>query len=90
MVMMEPNLPGWTMDELTLCLSVARLGRQVFNKTGLDGIYKINLRFRRPDSDGADPDLTTALETQLGLRLVSTTESIRAMVIDHIGLPTPN
>lgn len=89
-VMEDPNLPGWTMDQLTVCLGIARLGRQIFNRTGLTGIYKINLRFRRSDPEGADPDVTTALETQLGLRLVPTTESIRSMVIDHIALPTPN
>ena len=61
------------MDRLALLLS--RLLKQpVFNRTGLDGTYEVELNWR-PDDAAADtdaaakPDIFTAMPQQLGLRL---------------------
>ena len=69
MQMMDAKLKGWSMDQLAFALQVANLGRPVFDRTGLDGIYKIALSFRQRETEGEGPDVTTALDDQLGLRL---------------------
>jgi uncharacterized protein (TIGR03435 family) len=87
----DPNLPGWTMEELADSLSIARLERPVFDHTGLGGVYKIALKFDRAGTiDGQDPDVTTALEEQLGLRLEPSKERIKVIVIDRMSRPSPN
>jgi bla regulator protein blaR1 len=74
-----------------------QLGRQVLDQTGLTGTYDYSLQFAPlegfegappPDSDAAS--IFTALQEQLGLRLVSTTGPVDVLVIDHIEEPTPN
>jgi uncharacterized protein (TIGR03435 family) len=69
----------------------------VVNKTGLTGKYDFTLDWSR-DQDGmpdtqADtdaPGLFTAIEEQLGLKLVATKGPVDVIVIDHIELPTEN
>lgn len=93
MQIMDPKLQGWTMDQVATALGfpMARLGRKVFNRTGLDGIYRIDLSFRRPaDTEGAGPDVTTALREQLGLALKTAKEPLDVVVVDHVERPTPN
>ncbi len=86
------RLRGWpTMDELASMLVIARLGKKVFNRTGLDGIYRIDMSFRqRDDESGTGPDVTTALHEQLGLELRSAKEPLDVVVVDHIERPSPN
>src|SRR3984885_942473 len=45
-----------------------------------------------PAADGADaaPDIFTAMEQQLGLKLESTKAPVDVMVIDHVEKPSPN
>lgn len=69
-------------------------GRVVVDKTGLSGNYQFMLSLTN-SSDPLDPstninDLSafTALEEQLGLKLVSDRAPLRALVIDHIERPT--
>ncbi len=89
--MRDPSLPGWTMEELADSLEIATLDRPVFDHTGLEGIYKIALRFDTSGTiDGRDPDVTTALKEQLGLRLEARKERIKVLVIEHMSKPTPN
>ena len=70
------------MSDLALFLSNLNLGRQVVDKTGLNGKYDFTIRYT-PDTNsgpnGADsgappvptdaPSLTTALQEQLGIQL---------------------
>ncbi len=69
------------------------------DKTGLQGIYDIQLQFApsppvdKPDmkvSGPGSPTLTEALKKQLGLRLVKTTGPVKFLVIDHVEMPSPN
>ena len=90
MQMFDPSLPGWTMQQLADALAVANLGRPVMDKTGLTGLYKINLSFRQRGTDGEAPEATTALEEQLGLHLEARRERDSVVVIDHLGRPDPN
>jgi len=73
-------------------------GRQVINKTGLQGYYALTLRYattRRPGTTDAAvddnlPDFFTALQEQLGLKLQSEKMRLPIFVVDHIEKPTEN
>jgi uncharacterized protein (TIGR03435 family) len=66
----------------------------VVDHTGLNGVYKINLNFAPPGPDGKPmgdgPDLFSAVELQLGLKLDQRKEDVETIVIDHIEQPEPN
>jgi bla regulator protein blaR1 len=82
------------------------VGRIVVDRTGLTGLYQYDLRFSDAPVPGAgpgggfpfpakpaDPDapsLFTALEEQLGLKLVPQTAQIEVLVIDQVAPPKPN
>jgi uncharacterized protein (TIGR03435 family) len=65
----------------------------VVDHTGLPGYYDFTLQFGRPWSannpDGW-PDIFTAIQEQLGLKLESTRAPIDVLVIDHMEMPTAN
>lgn len=77
---------------------VARdLGEFVVDKTGLDGVYNIELRWTKEDSspDATDtdgvPSLFTALQETLGLRLQAQKVPVEIVVVDHVErVPTEN
>ena len=62
----------------------------VIDKTGLEGEFKINLAFSGDPLQYSDPDLETALQKQLGLRLVRHKDPVEHFVLDHIERPDPN
>ncbi len=95
---------GVKLDGFALSLS-GLAGGEVFNETGLDGFYSINLKFspRRspttidpgapnavtvPNDD--QPDIFTALQEQLGLKLVRGKKTLPVFVVDHIERPSEN
>jgi uncharacterized protein (TIGR03435 family) len=79
-------------------------GREVVDKTGLTGLYDISLKWTPlqataapgggsgnpppPDVEGAS--LFTAIEEQLGLKLVPARGQGKVLVIDHIEQPSAN
>ena len=64
-------------------------GRVVIDKTGLAGNYEFTLRYtNEPNATDDRPSLFTALEDQLGLKLVSDRAPLLVLVIDHIERPT--
>ena len=73
-------------------------GLDVVNDTGLHGAYDFTLQWTTakamlnatPESDADAPNLFTALQEQLGLRLVPTKAPVEVLVIDHIEQPTAN
>jgi uncharacterized protein (TIGR03435 family) len=78
---------------------MARIGdRQVVDKTGLDGNYDFTLTFDRnpvpPDATDAPPrlgpDIFSAVQEQLGLKLQSAKAPVQFLVIDHVELPSAN
>jgi uncharacterized protein (TIGR03435 family) len=88
---------GIELDSLALSLS-GEVGRMIVNKTGLTGRYSMDLKWQ-PDSMQAGsgaanaealPDLFTALEEQLGLKLESTKGPVDVYVIDHVERPSEN
>ncbi len=88
-------------SEFTLNLG-GNLDYIVQDRTGLKGNYDFKLRYSRPDStveSSRDDDLSnpeaqarlfTALQDQLGLKLVAERRPVRMLVIDSIERPTPN
>jgi uncharacterized protein (TIGR03435 family) len=88
---------GVTMEQFARSLNLID-GRQVFDRTGLEGRYEFILRSapRRaqtpigvPESTDRPP-LPTALQEQLGLRLVSDKALVDVVVVDFIERPTEN
>lgn len=83
------------MPVLTDLLSIA-LRQQIVDRTGLTGVFDIDLKFRpisaaSPDA-GTDlePDLFTALQEQLGLKLEPGRGSFPRVVFDRLERPTPD
>jgi uncharacterized protein (TIGR03435 family) len=69
------------------------LSRTVIDKTGLTGNFDIDLKWTPDDQQGtpdAGPTLFTALEEQLGLKLVPAKGSVDTFVVDHVERPTEN
>ena len=95
---------GTTMSMTSVVLSqlpelggagLSSVGRIVVDKTGLVGSYDWSLDWtpENVDSTSADanqPGLFTALQEQLGLKLVPTKGPVEVVVIDHIELPSAN
>ena len=89
-----PGPTGDTMQELADFLTFVRLHQPVIDKTGLEGRYKIALKFsiQPPGGDQVfeDPDLETALPQQLGLRLEMHKGTVKTLLVDHIEPPSAN
>jgi uncharacterized protein (TIGR03435 family) len=70
----------------------------ITNKTGLTGRYDWSLRWtpdtlkgpEAEDQNAEQPSLITALDEQLGLRLISEKDQVEAIAIDHVELPSDN
>ena len=81
-----------SMPDLAQALSDV-VHRQVVDKTGLAGRTDITLKWTSDDAaDQGVPVLSifTALEEQLGLKLVPAKGPVDTIVIDHIEMPTQN
>src|SRR5438093_5590698 len=64
--------------------------RTVIDKTGLHGLYDVDMEWM-PDAEGAPAtSLIRAIEEQLGLRLESTTGPVEVLVIDSVQKPSEN
>jgi uncharacterized protein (TIGR03435 family) len=67
--------------------------RPVIDRTGLTGDFDVELTFapfNAPAADSTAPDLLTAVQEQLGLKLESTKALVDVLVIDHVERPTPD
>lgn len=93
----EMTAKGQTLDSFAQ-MPFFGLESPIVNKTGLTGKYDFTLDWSR-DQDGppADtqvdtdaPSLFTAIEEQLGLKLVAAKGPVDVIVIDHIELPSEN
>jgi bla regulator protein BlaR1 len=72
-------------------------GRIMVDQTGLKGIYDFTLTWSESVASGAGqesetdaPSLFTAVQEQLGLKLVPTKGPVEVIVIDHIEKPSAN
>jgi uncharacterized protein (TIGR03435 family) len=93
---------GMTMQEFAEALTnLSAIGvrggsrqQPVIDKTGLEGRYKIDLKFSAEPPGGdqvfEDPDLETALQQQLGLKLETHKGIVETFLLDHIERPSAN
>jgi uncharacterized protein (TIGR03435 family) len=66
-------------------------GRVIVDRTGLTGNFEFTLRYSEQPAPGDDiPSLFTALQEQLGLKLVADRTPLQVLVIDRIERPTEN
>jgi uncharacterized protein (TIGR03435 family) len=97
------NLQGnaVTLEMLGGLLGRSELRRPVIDRTGLTGSFDVDLRYRpdlgvRPDGpppappDPDAPSIFTAVEEQLGLKLVSDRAALDVLVIDRVERPSPD
>ena len=81
---------GITAGDLAIIVS-APAGRAVIDKTGLAGVYDVELRHSGPDAAAVDAvSIFTAVQEQLGLRLENSTAPLDVIVVDSVSRPTPN
>jgi uncharacterized protein (TIGR03435 family) len=69
------------------------LDRNVVDKTGLAGNYDVSLTWtpdERRGTDDSSPSIFTALEEQLGLKLVPSKSAVDIIVVDHVERPSEN
>jgi uncharacterized protein (TIGR03435 family) len=90
-----------TMEKFAAYLTTLNLGREVQDRTGLTGRYDLKLDFApltatAPSAESAAPapdaapDIFTAIQEQLGLKLEPARGPLRTLVIDHIEKPSEN
>ena len=84
---------GVTLSDLAGNLAFP-LDRTVLNKTGLTGRYDFQLRWTADGASAgatdAPPDLFTAIQEQLGLKLQAAKGPVTTLVVDHVEQPTAN
>jgi uncharacterized protein (TIGR03435 family) len=76
---------GYSMAQLAGILT-ANTDRMVLDRTGLEGVYDLELAWSLDDS----PGLFTALVEQLGLKLEPGVGPVEVVVIDAVQRPTPD
>ena len=90
-----------TMDDFVAMLQRATLDKPTVNQTGLAGKYDFDLKFAQDESqyggevpkapdDAQSPPLFTAMQEQLGLKLVATRGMVSATVVDEAERPRAN
>lgn len=98
------SLPGKnaTMEDLAGVMERTVLDRPVVDRTGLSGKFDFNLiwtpdetqfggaRVRPPAGNDTAPDLFTAFQEQLGLKLQATKAPVDVIVIDRVSKPSEN
>ena len=81
-----------TMTYLALML-VIEARRPVIDRTGLTGDFEFELEFAPFNATAADstaPDLFTAIQEQLGLKLESARAPVEVLVVDRAERPSEN
>jgi uncharacterized protein (TIGR03435 family) len=93
-----------TLDQFCKMLQTAALDRPVVNQTGLSGTYDFSLVWTpeqivnaapnpnalTPDKADATPDIYTATQQQLGLRIDATKLRVEVLVVDKVEKPSEN
>jgi len=87
----DSHSPNITLQEFSSFLS-SLVGFPVVDETGIKGSFDIKLQYAQEgDTDSSLPSVFTALQEQLGLKLVSRKVPLEMIVIDHVDrVPTEN
>jgi uncharacterized protein (TIGR03435 family) len=84
---------GWSMAQVVDFLTgqPSLDGRPVIDRTGLSGIYEIDLDYAfRPGFAGGKPEIYDAVQEQLGLKLNSIKAPFDLLVVDRLEKPDAN
>ncbi len=95
---------NYSMSDLAKGIQDAFLDKPVIDQTGLHERYDFDLKWTPDDSQSycpgdparsrddpdASPGLYTAIQEQLGLKIVPAKAPVQVMIIDHIELPSEN
>ena len=88
------TMPKATMDDLVeSILNGAGLDRPVVNQTGLNGTYDINLTYTpefKMSNGPEDISVFTAVQGQLGLKLIQQRAAVEMLVVDEAQKPSAN
>ncbi len=90
------ELTSWANPMTSFVSSMSNLvDRTVIDKTGLKGDYDLHMKWTSetappPLPDDAPPLLFTAIQEQLGLKLVASKGPVNTLVVDHVEQPTEN
>jgi uncharacterized protein (TIGR03435 family) len=99
LVFQGKSLPGRNVSiaQLIFVLQTRALDKPVIDETGLSGNFDFNLAWSSDPvrgevgpSDSDNPDLFTAIQQQLGLKLDSRRSPVDVLVIDHAEKPDAN
>jgi uncharacterized protein (TIGR03435 family) len=74
------KIRGATMVTLARMLKTP-VGIEVVDRTGIEGAYDIEMKWRK-DENSDQPDLTTAIQEQLGLKLEPSRAPVEVVVVD--------
>jgi uncharacterized protein (TIGR03435 family) len=81
---------GRSMEGLAGGLLSNNLDRPVIDKTGITGRFDFTLEFARNMADDTGTSIFTAVQEQLGLKLVPDKGPVQVLVIDHVEKPSEN
>lgn len=88
------NFRQCTMAEFAIDAAIVGIDRIVVDRTGLTGRYDFELIYSRQSAAGtppdASPDIFTALQEQIGLKLEPIKGPLDIIVIDHVEKPSEN
>jgi uncharacterized protein (TIGR03435 family) len=86
----KTSTKGWELWMLASTLGTLNtIGRPVVDRTGLEGLFEFRLDYAvRPDEDR--PNIFTAVQEQLGLKLEAARAPVEVVVIDHVEKPSEN
>ena len=82
--LVQGGIIGHSMQVATLATILAQVvGSQVVDHTKLTGMFDLSLKWAPVDSKEIGPDMFTALQEQLGLKLEAGKAPVEMLMIDH-------
>jgi len=67
-----------------------QLERPVIDRTNLGGVFDVDLEWSANPADTSKPSLFTALQEQLGLKLVAARGAVNVLIVERAEMPTPD
>lgn len=91
MSMRGPNITAHAIPLSQLVTVIeGQVERPVVDRTNLDGLFDVDLEWSASSADTSKPSLFTALQEQLGLKLVAARGAVNALIVERAERPTPD
>jgi uncharacterized protein (TIGR03435 family) len=85
MQILPGRITGHGVPIASLAAALARVaGYSVLDRTQLGGMFDLDLKWTPENSKGTGPDLFTAIQEQLGLKLEAGRAPIESLLVDHV------